>query len=76
MKRRFKSWARQNKPYVIWVSVILIYTFIMLGIIVVIISTDKEGESSFSSRVNKAKETEITSENVTTEDITTEIFSD
>lgn len=76
MKRRFKSWVRQNKPYVIWLSVILIYTFIMLGIIVVIISTDKEGESSFSSRVNKVKETEITSENIKTEDITTEIFSD
>lgn len=66
MKRRIKMWMKLNRPYVIWVSVIVIYTLIMLGIIVVITATDKDGESSFTSKVNKLKETETITEEIST----------
>lgn len=66
MVKRIKMWVRLNKPYVIWVSIIVIYTFIMLGIIVVIRATDKDGESSFTSKVNKVRETEVITEEVQT----------
>lgn len=62
MGKRIKMWVRLNKPYVIWLSIIIIYTLIMLGIIVIITATDKDGESSFTSRVNKARETEVITE--------------
>lgn len=66
MKKRIKMWMKLNRPYVIWVSVIVIYTLIMLGIIVVITATDKDGESSFTSKVNKLKETETITEEIST----------
>lgn len=72
MKKRIKMWVKLNKPYVIWVSIILIYTFIMLGIIVFITATDEEGKSSFTSRVNQLKETEVVTEEQTTEEVDTE----
>lgn len=66
MKKRIKMWMKLNKPYVIWVSVIVIYTLIMLGVIIVITATDKDGDSSFTSKVNKLKETETITEEIST----------
>lgn len=66
MIKKIKMWVRLNKPYVIWLSIILIYTFIMLGVIVIITATDKDGDSSFTSKVNKVRETEISTEEIST----------
>ena len=75
MKKRFRQWVRNNKAYVIWVSIIMVYTFVMLGVIIFIRATDKEGQNSFTSRVNQVKEetTEFeTEEETETEEYTTE----
>lgn len=70
--KRIKSWIRNNKAYVIWVSIIMGYTFIMLGIIVVIRVTDGEDRNSFSSRVNQVRETENYTDEETSETETSE----
>lgn len=72
MKKRLKYWIKMNKAYVIWVSILMGYTFLMLGIIIFIRATDEEGQSSFTSRVNQIQE-ETTEEFIEETDVTEEV---